>query len=588
VPRGGAVPEPLIDVEAALHRQRERFDAVVAIGRAIGSTLDLDELLTLVIEHTSRLVRAERSTLFLIDEQREEIWSKVVQGEGLTEIRLPLGSGIAGWVCKFGQSVVLNDVAADHRFNPDIDRSTGFRTRSMAVVPVHDVTGAVIGAIQALNGREGGFSNDDRTLLAAIAAQAGAAIEHARLYRDTVARNRELTEAKEALAETVAELDLLFEIEKTISGASTLEQLLDVVLAKAMATIGADAGCILVLDESSGQLLFKSALGEHGEQIKAFKLSLGEGLAGKVAATGQPVVCDDAASHPDFQPHIAKEVGYETRAVLCVPLLSAGRPVGALELINPRKGRFEPRDLKVATLMASQLGRAVVVARERVEGERRARLAAIGQMLSGLLHDLRTPMTIISGYSELMAEEPDPAERGRQSELILKQLDHMSAMAKETLAFARGERELLLSKVHLNRFLEEIGELLSHELEGKGIALRIQGNYQGAMRMDEGKIKRAIYNIARNAVQAMPSGGRFTITVDREGEQVLFRLADTGTGIPEEIAGRLFQSFVTAGKKDGTGLGLAIVKKVVEEHGGRVSFTSVRGEGTTFTLSIPL
>ncbi|HCF57444.1 MAG TPA: histidine kinase, partial [Myxococcales bacterium] len=166
-------------------------------------------------------------------------------------------------------------------------------------------------------------------------------------------------------------------------------------------------------------------------------------------------------------------------------------------------------------------------------------------------------------------------------------LEHLSAMARETLAFARGEREILLRKVHLNAFLDEVRELLSRELEQAGIELRIQAAYKGAVRMDEAKIKRALCNIARNATQAMPQGGRFTIGVDQEADQVVFRLSDTGTGIPEEIADRLFQSFVTSGKQEGTGLGLAIVKKIVEAHGGEVSVRSRPGKGATFVLKIP-
>ncbi len=558
------------------------MEAVLAIGRAIGSTLDLDEVLRLVIDHTSRLLQAERSTLFLVDPARREVWSKVMQGvEGMQEIRMALGEGIAGWVCAQGEAVIIHDAAKDSRFNPRVDRVTGFRTRSMVVVPVRGRGGEVIGAIQALNHRDSRFGDGDRELLEAIAAQAGVAIENARLYRDAV-------QVKEALAESVAELDVLYDIERKISSASSLEALLDAILAKALSAVGAEAGSVLVLDEEDGQLHFKSALGAKAAQLKSLRLPLGEGIAGQVAQTGEPVLTNDVSSNALHSPRIARRIGFATRSVLCVPLAADARVVGALELVN-RKGdqRFEQHDLRLATLIAGQMARAIAVARERDEGERRARLAMIGQMMAGILHDLRTPMTVIGGYAELMADEPERDERRRSSEVIHKQLEHLSAMARETLAFARGEREILLRKVHLNAFLDEVRELLSRELEQAGIELRIQAAYKGAVRMDEAKIKRALCNIARNATQAMPQGGRFTIGVDQEADQVVFRLSDTGTGIPEEIADRLFQSFVTSGKQEGTGLGLAIVKKIVEAHGGEVSVRSRPGKGATFVLKIP-
>ncbi|HEY3447698.1 MAG TPA: GAF domain-containing protein [Myxococcales bacterium] len=572
----------------SLNSTRERFSSVLGICRAIGSTLDLDQVLNEVIARTSKSVRAERSTLFLVDNDKAEIWSKVVQGEGLSEIRLPLGSGIAGWVCRNGHSVLLNDAKSDERFNRMVDRVTGYKTRSMVVSPIHDKSGTVLGAIQALNRIDGDFTQEDVAVLEAISAQAGVAIENARLYRDVVAQNAALQAAKEALAGRVSELDLLFDIEQRISSATSLEDLVDGILATAMDVLEVEAGSILTLEEDLGALFFKSAQGPKGEQVKKFKLQLGEGIAGEVASTGKPVMTNDAASHPAYAPRIAKSVNLPTRAVVCVPLVGEKELIGALELINPAKGRkFEEHDLRLATLIAGQVSRAIAVARERVEGERKARLAAIGQMIAGMLHDLRTPMTLVSGYAQMMVDDEQRESRENSSEIILKQLDHISAMAKETLAFARGETDILLRKVYLNKFVEEISEFLAKDLEGKEIELEMVGNFLGTVRMDEGKIKRAIYNIARNAAQAMPRGGTFTVTVDKEEDKVVFRLADTGPGIPDEIADKIFQSFVTSGKKDGTGLGLAIVKKVIEQHGGDVSFKSKPGKGTTFLLRIP-
>jgi signal transduction histidine kinase len=214
-------------------------------------------------------------------------------------------------------------------------------------------------------------------------------------------------------------------------------------------------------------------------------------------------------------------------------------------------------------------------------------MASIGQMLSGVLHDLQTPMTTIGGYVQLLEVEDDSGNKKEYSEIIQRQFDQIHAMTRETLAFARGEQELLVGKVYMQRFLEEMEAYLRRDLEGTGVELRMLPSYDGAARFDENKMKRVVSNIARNSAQAMPQGGRFAFGVEREDDELVFRFQDNGPGIPDEIADRLFDEFVTAGKEGGTGLGLAIVKRIAEEHGGGVHFESRPGRGTTFEVRIP-
>ena len=127
------------------------------------------------------------------------------------------------------------------------------------------------------------------------------------------------------------------------------------------------------------------------------------------------------------------------------------------------------------------------------------------------------------------------------------------------------------------------------QLQRHGIELVVDVQDKGTARFDEGKLLRVIHNLARNAEEAMADrGGRFTIKVtrDKEEDTVVMTFSDTGPGIPKEIEHRLFQSFVTSGKKGGTGLGLAIVKKIVEEHGGTIT-VSTSQRGATFRLRLP-
>jgi signal transduction histidine kinase len=179
-------------------------------------------------------------------------------------------------------------------------------------------------------------------------------------------------------------------------------------------------------------------------------------------------------------------------------------------------------------------------------------------------------------------------QRNHYAELVLKQFDLMSSMTRELLQFARGESQLLVRKVYLQKWLPEVRAQLEREFAGKKIDLIVEDKYKGAAMFDENKMFRVIHNLARNAAQAMEGGGQFKITIDTDGPELTLAFADTGGGIPEAMAGRVFEAFATSGKRDGTGLGLAIVKKIVDEHGGRVSYETKRGAGTTFRVALPL
>jgi len=145
--------------------------------------------------------------------------------------------------------------------------------------------------------------------------------------------------------------------------------------------------------------------------------------------------------------------------------------------------------------------------------------------------------------------------------------------------------------VYLNRFFEDIKSQIAQYAEGRPIRLEFDVDTKVTARFDETRVARAVQNLARNAVEAMsegnsPKGGVLRLYARMDGDDLLIGVSDTGPGIPEEIQGRMFQSFVTAGKQGGTGLGLAIVKKIVQEHKGTVQVRS-SAQGATFELRLP-
>ncbi len=176
------------------------LQTVLAVSRALGAERDLDRLLALIVASATDLVDAERTSLFIVDRERNELWSRVAEGSG--EIRLPLGRGIAGAVAVDGSVVNIPSAYDDRRFDPANDRRTGFTTRSILCLPMFNHDGVVVGVIQALNKRgTAPFGERDEQVLAALAAQAGVALENAQLLQRDRERQRLLHDLE--LARTI-------------------------------------------------------------------------------------------------------------------------------------------------------------------------------------------------------------------------------------------------------------------------------------------------------------------------------------------------------------------------------------------------
>jgi len=323
------------------------------------------------------------------------------------------------------------------------------------------------------------------------------------------------------------------------------------------------------------------------------KLPHGTGLIGWAIAHRTPLVVDNPARDPRHAAEIAREAGVSPAHILCAPLVEGDDVIGGIEIIDQRRSARDgerlwgDEDLKLLVLIAAQAAGAIALARRRNEQSNRDRLASIGRMLAGLLHDLKTPMTIISGYAQLMAASDEAEQREKYVDQIQRQFDLMAGMTREVLAFARGESDLVVRKVYVNKYVEELRTQLGAAVQGRGIDLDVDAHYDGVAYFDEQKLMRVFHNLTSNAVEAMPEGGRLRVTVDRDdGEnEIVWTVTDTGPGIPAHVQGRLFELFAT-GRKGGTGLGLAIVKRVVEDHRGEIR-CDTGPNGTTFTIRLP-
>ena len=751
------------ELTADLARAERKTKALQEVGLALGSTLDLDQLLELILKKITDLLDADRATLYLLDEQRKRLLSRIMIGDEARAIELPVGEGIAGHVAKVGRTVRVKDAYRDKRFNREWDVVTGYRTRSILAAPMKNHVGRTIGVIQVLNKRAdektierkskrdttkrtssppelryGEFSQDDEELLTALATQAAVSIDNSRLFLSVIQKNMQLVDTKEQLEHRVSDLKLLFELESAMGRAATIEDLARAVVVEAARACQARAGGLLVDEGEGGVWLYfvdvsnrpsvrnvgtaspsgdRSAEEEASIEVKRVPVKRGEGILGWAMAHNQaasvghfvppagpasvghfvPPAGPASVGHfvpragaasvsPGFgrlsPPHALPAIGGTTATTTAVaaplasdlspaslvsttpfearasshdvrhPAAHAARPssphdarassphdartssphddhelvppvsrhrtvvagvpiasaiavplegaeetaIGGIALYNSKKPLgFTQDDRSLLRLVSANATTALQLFRSRIEQEKSERLSAIGRLISGVMHDMRTPLTVISGYVQLMTNAKDEATRNEYQRVVLKQFDAISAMQREVLEFARGERSILLRKVYLTKFFGDLETQLRQELASRAgdgsragqVQLVLELLDRSTARFDEAKITRCLHNLVRNAYEAMgEGGGTVTVRVLREGTDLVITVADTGRGIPEEIKGRLFQSFVTAGKRGGTGLGLAIVKKIVDEHQGTITVDST-DHGATFTLRLP-
>lgn len=170
----------LTELNRSLYEWRRRMTLLLEFSNKAAEARSLDKLLSFLMEGTRQILQADRCTIFLLDEKKRELWSKAAQDSSET-IRFPAHAGLAGHVARTGETVTIRDVRQDPRFNPDVDRKTGYQTRTLLSVPMRNTSGAITGVFQVLNKKEGFFDELDAEILGLIAARAAGAVENVQL-----------------------------------------------------------------------------------------------------------------------------------------------------------------------------------------------------------------------------------------------------------------------------------------------------------------------------------------------------------------------------------------------------------------------
>ncbi|HMJ06956.1 MAG TPA: ATP-binding protein [Chthoniobacterales bacterium] len=218
---------------------------------------------------------------------------------------------------------------------------------------------------------------------------------------------------------------------------------------------------------------------------------------------------------------------------------------------------------------------------------RTERLSLVGSMANSIIHDLKNPICIMRCCADLIATESKDPRLCELTTMQNKAIEGMLSMTQELLDYARGSTALVKETVSIWRLLDELNQQALQLLPGQNVQFVKRLRFEGTIEIDLARFTRVLCNLIKNAREAMKGGGILTLSTDLVQGQVVLRLSDTGCGIPAELLPRLFEPFVTHGKSHGTGLGMAIAKSVIDAHGGKISVTSVPGNGTTVDIRLP-
>lgn len=192
--------------------EHEKMVMLFDVSTYVARTLDLETLFVKIVNKITKILNAERSSLFLLDNETDELWSKVAQKSEIKEIRMPRSDGLSGYVATTGNIINIEDAYDDKRFLPNVDEETGFRTKTVLCTPIINRTGDIIGVAQAMNKKEGAFNKDDEELLTALSSHVSVALENAQLFERTVNMKNYLESVQQSISNSIITLDDQYKI----------------------------------------------------------------------------------------------------------------------------------------------------------------------------------------------------------------------------------------------------------------------------------------------------------------------------------------------------------------------------------------
>jgi GAF domain-containing protein len=566
-------------------RQRlEELTMLHEVSLAAASTLSPQEIAERVIAVVEQGLGFEYQSVYLVDDKRGVL--ELIGRDGGRQDRPPelsMGQGLAGWVAECGIGLRVGDVSQDARYVEIIPGVC-----STLVVPLA-VGGRVIGVLEASSSYCDAFSADDERLIVTVARQLAVAIENARLYQET---GRRLTE-----------VSTLYQLARQVNTSLDVQDRLNSIVWSLKQAMGCRSCSIALLDPINDVLEIRAEAGIEGKWRKDFKLRLGEGVAGRVAAEGKPMYVADTLEMADF-------IFFDrsVRSLLTVPLSVQDKIIGTLSVDSDQTHAFSAADERLIGIAAAQAAIAIENARLYTSLEQRARNLAEAyaelqevdrlrdEMVQNVSHELRTPLTFVKGYVELLlACDAGPLTDLQKEYLgvVIEKTDTVTRLVSDIMFLQQADQAPKKTSISLSKLARRALQGCAATAEQAGLTLveNIPDDLP-PVKGDTGRLLQVFDNLLGNAIKFSPHGGYITVTVEDIGELEQVSVSDEGVGIPKDQQERIFERFYQVDgsarrRFSGIGLGLTIAKRIVEAHGGNMWVMSEPGEGSTFYFTIP-
>lgn len=421
----------------------------------------------------------------------------------------------------------------------------------------------------------------------------------------------ELTHKERALQKKDAQLTTWGELSHALIANFELPRLLDLIVTTAIEVTSADRGSVMLLDPEHNVLTIKAAKGIEEDVIASTRVKLGEGIAGRVASTGHPLLL----SRSDYQSRFAslRHREGEISSAISVPLRIEEQIVGTLNVSeSSRSSQFGDEDLRSLAIFADQAALALEKAQLYRDSQRQLekllsvldelgrtqaqlvhseKLASLGVLAGGVAHEINNPLMVILGRTELMLLDQHTDDDIKQNlDTIRAETERIAHIVQGLLTFSRKSRQDKIETVDLNETLSRTLLLSEHQLTLGNV--RVNKSFDPNLppiQAYAGELQQVFMNLIINAHHAMPEGGDLTLRTGIVPDgRVFAEISDTGCGIAPENINRIFDPFFTTKEEGkGTGLGLSVSRNIVESHGGEIGVQSTINEGTTFRVILP-
>jgi signal transduction histidine kinase len=390
----------------------------------------------------------------------------------------------------------------------------------------------------------------------------------------------------------------LYQNTQALSGSLDLSHVLERLAISMTRALRAKGTLVWLADktETDPEMRVAAAYGLSKRYLDQVEAPGGRAAADSALQAGQPVVIEDVAVNQDSQPSSAL-LAEGIRSVLSVPLIGRGSPLGMLQVYGRQPGCFREKEVQFVTAIAQQ-GATAIENALTYEALRQTD-ATKSQFVRVVTHELRSPVAAAQSLLRAMLYQANNLSDEQRDDLgcMSERLDALKMLVDDLLDLAAGKVEGMegdLEPVSLEAAVLEVIEQLSGQAAEKHVELDMDYVPLGmTVTASAGGLKRVFVNLIGNAIKYTPEGGQVHVRIKRQRQEAVVEVVDTGIGIPEKDLPHLFEEFFRARNVKeagivGTGLGLSIVKDLVVRYGGHITAQSTVGEGSTFTITLPL